>query len=165
MVSTKKINLDNDDELIDAHFKMSKKDYEDLKKNAYRKKVSLGTVLRSALSDRVKSVKRRRLIAIAKLGFILHSCTRLFGGFEIDGTDGFIARMVSEDLTLDVLSSSQWNSVKEKIKIGYNNYPEKPSPDEFLNKFALLNPSDDQEYWLLSLGIDEEEEDLEEEDK
>ena len=158
MVSTKKIKLDNDDELIDAHFKMSKKDYEDLKKNAYRKKVSLGTVLRSALSYHVKSVKRRRLIAIARLNFILYSCTGLFGGFEIDGTEGFIARMVSEDLTLDVLSSSQWNRVKEKIKIGYDDYPEKLSSDDFLDKFTLLNPSEDQEDWLLSLGIDEEEE-------
>lgn len=163
MVVKKKrnIDLDSDDELINAHFKMSKKDYEDLKKNASRQKVSLGTVLRSALSDRVKSVKRRRLIAIARLGDVLESCSG-WGGFEIDGNSGFIERMISEGLTLEDLSNSQWTRVKEQIKIGYDGYGHKPSPYEFMDKFEALSPSEDQKDWLISLGIDEE--DFEEED-
>jgi len=163
MVKGKKIDLDANDELIDAHFKMSKKDYDDLRKVASRKKVSLGSVLRSALSNRVKSVKRSRLVAIARLDDILDSCSSFFGGFEIDGDGGFIEIMVSEGLSLEDLSNSQWDRVKEKIKIGYDNYDEKPSPYEFMDKFDVLNPSEDQKDWILSLGIDEE--DLEEEEE
>lgn len=155
-VKRKKIDLDNDDELIDAHFKMSKKDYENLKKTASRKKVSLGSILRSTLSDRVILNKRRRLLTIARLDKVLDSCDSFFGGFEIEGDGGFIKRMVSEGLNLGSLSNSQWDRVKEKIKIGYNDYSEKPSPYKFMDKFEVLDPSEDQKDWLISLGIDEE---------
>ena len=158
MSKKKRIDLDEDDELVVATFKLSKKDQEKLREEAFRRKRSQGSLLRESLKNHLKDVDKRRKILGEELDKILDDCGGWFGGFEIDGEDGFIERMVSEGLMLKDLSDDQWDRVKEKIKVGWDGYSDKPSSYKFVNKFVVLKPSEEHKDWLVSLGIEDDEE-------
>jgi hypothetical protein len=155
--------LDIDESLVRVQVMLPEKWLAKLKETAFEKEVSRGSLIREALRDWFKKIEEstqpnpKAKISDEDLDDILNHCSTFFGGFEIDGEDGFIATMKLNNFKLKDLTPEQWETVKEKIQLGYNGYFSPPTPEEFAEKFEVLEPSEEQLEWL-SAGTAETEE-------
>ena len=152
-------DLDEDEELITTQFSLSEKYYDKLGEEALKKKVSKASIVRKLLKNHFNESARQKVKLSVKLDKILKDCDGFWGGFEIDGDDGFIEMMFSEGLMLEDLSSDEWKMVFEKIEVGYDGYNTKPSSNDFVSKFLKLKPTEEQIDCLSSLDEGDEEED------
>jgi len=144
----KKVILGANDELVSLQIKVPNKDRNELREEAFRKKVSQSSIMRRVLKDHFIDEKQRRKELGVKLEAILDSCVGWFGGFEIDGEAGFVEKMYAEGLMLNDLTDVQWERVKEHLQIGYNGYGGSVSDYIFNGKFLKLNPSEKQRAWF-----------------
>jgi len=154
-------NLEEDESLERVELLMPKSMLDKLKQTALDKDMSRGAIVREALSKWFKEQENpesnpEAIIDDNELNKILEYCTTYYGGFEIDGENGFIELMKNSNYKLKDLTSEQWEKVKEKINIGYSGYTFKPSLEEFAEKFDVLEPSEEQSEWL-STETEEEE--------
>ncbi len=133
---------------------LPKEQLDKLKKIAYKKEVSRGALIRESLRDWFAKMEKpieanpEAKIPDKDLNAILDHCSTYFGGFEIDGENGFIEFMERNKLKLKDLTPEQWERVKEKLQIGYAGYISPPEPEEFAEKFDVLEPNKEQKKWF-----------------
>jgi hypothetical protein len=84
---------------------------------------------------------------------VLDSCSTFFGGFELDGEDGFVNVFGSLGWKLKDLTSEQRDIVIEKIVAGWKGYDEPLSEEDWLAKFEPLGLDDD---WVERLSYSED---------
>lgn len=140
-----------DETTVPVIFRMSKTTYKKLGQIALDRETSRVALVREAITEYLKKLEQPQeqnpKIADRQLDRILKDCTKEDGGFEIDG-EGFIAQFSAKGWKLSDLTEIQWEKVKEKLQIGYDGYTFKPEPSEFAEKFAGLEPSEEQLAWL-----------------
>jgi len=156
-------NLEEDEDLERVELLMPKNMVDKLKQTALDKDMSRASIVREALNKWFKEQENpesnpEAIIPDKDLNEILEHCTTYYGGFEIEGEDGFIETMKANDFKLSDLTPEQWEKVKDKIVIGYNGYTFKPSLEEFAEKFKDLEPSEEQYTWLSTETEETEEE-------
>jgi len=166
---TKRIpDLDEDETMKEFIIRIPEKTNKRLNELSAEKEVSKGSVVREAirkyLADLEKPIEPNpeAIISDEDLNEILEKCTTYYGGFEIDGEDGFIAKMTEKGFKLNELTPEQWERVKEKLQIGLDGYTFRPSLEEFAEKFSELEPSEEQNEWLSTDTSEEETKESEE---
>jgi hypothetical protein len=108
------------------------------------------SIMREALGDYLKKIEKLAEIHTegkmndGDLDRIINSCISIFGGFEIDGENGFVSYMEANNFKLKNLASDQWKRVVDKLKIGYERYWVKPTTDDWLERFKEIEPSEEQ---------------------
>jgi hypothetical protein len=151
---------DIDDTIIKVVFVVSKATWKKLGEIALDRETSRSDLVREALKQYIeklgKPAEQNPKIPDRTLNKILKECTKEDGGFEIDGEDGFIAKMTEKGFKLNELTPEQWERVKEKLQIGLDGYILKPSLEEFAGKFEDLEPSEEQNEWLSTDTSEEE---------
>jgi len=154
-VETKRIaNLEQDESLERVELLMPKTMLDKLKQIALDKDVSRASIVREALGKWFKEQENpsesnpEAIIPDKDLDEILETCSTYYGGFEIDGENGFIETMKANEFLLKDLTPEQWERVQEKINIGFSGYTFKPSLEEFAEKFDVLEPTEEQKEWL-----------------
>jgi hypothetical protein len=157
MVPTKRIaDLDSDDTLK-LIFMIPRKTYKELGKIAFDKEVSKASIVRDAVREYLRKSETPPhpletnsgvKISDENLNTILDHCTTYYGGFEIDGEDGFVQVMKRNNNKLEDLTPEQWKRVQEKLEIGYAGYFSPPEPKEFAERFKDLKPTPEQFKWL-----------------
>jgi len=156
-----------DDTIIKVVFVISKATWKKLGEIALDRETSRSDLVREAIKQYIEKLERPEeqnpKIPDRALNKILKECTKADGGFEIDGEDGFVAKMKAKGFKLKDLTPEQWERVKEKLQIGFDGYLIKPSLEEFAEKFEDLEPSDEQYEWLSTEQEPEETEESEEE--
>jgi hypothetical protein len=106
--------LDIDESLVRVQVMLPEKWLAKLKETAFEKEVSRGSLIREALRDWFKKIEEstqpnpKAKISDEDLDDILNHCSTFFGGFEIDGEDGFIATMKLNNFKLKELTPEQW---------------------------------------------------------
>lgn len=160
-------NLEEGEDLEPVTLLMPTKMLDELKQTAFDKNVSRASIVREALNNWFKKQENpesnpEAVISDEDLNEILDHCTTYFGGFEIDGEDGFIAVMEENDYRLKDLTQAQWKRVEEKLQVGYEGYTFRPSSEEFAEKFDVLKPTKEQRKWLSTDTSKEDEEETEE---
>jgi len=155
-----------DDSIIKVVFVISKATWKKLGEIALDRETSRSDLVREAIKQYIEKLEKPEeqnpKIPDRALNKILKECTKEDGGFEIDGEDGFVAKMKAKGYKLKDLTPQQWERVKEKLQIGLDGYLFKPSLEEFAEKFEDLEPSEEQYEWL-STDTSEESEESEEE--
>jgi len=147
-------NLEEDESLERVELLMPKTMLDKLKQTALDKDVSRASIVREALNKWFKEQANpsesnpEAIISDEDLNEILDTCSTYYGGFSIDGENGFIALMEANEFKLKDLTPEQWGKVKEKINIGYSGYMIKPSLEDFAEKFDVLEPTEEQREWL-----------------
>jgi len=143
-----------DDTIMKCIFSMSKATWKRLGEIALDRETSRASLVREAIKQYLEKLEKPEeqnpKIPDRQLDKILKECTKEDGDFEIDGEDGFIAKMTEKGFKLKDLTPEQWERVKEKLQIGYDGYAFKPSPEEFAEKFEDLEPSEEQYEWILT---------------
>ncbi|MEM3700701.1 MAG: CopG family transcriptional regulator [Candidatus Bathyarchaeia archaeon] len=158
-------DLDSDESLVRVQIMLPEKWLKKLKDLAYERDVSRGSIVREALRKYFEEIEKpaepnpEAVIPDKELDALLNECTTYYGGFEIDGEDGFIAKFSEKGWKLKDLTPEQWRKVKEKLQIGYEGYFIKPSLEEFAEKFEPLEPSEEQYAWFSTEESEETEED------
>ena len=156
-------DMDTDESLERVQVMIPQKWLDKLKQTAHEKEVSRGSLIREALREWFREIEKplghdpEAKIIDEDLEAILDHSTSFFGGFEIDGEDGFIEAMKLNNFKLKDLTPEQWERVQEKIRIGYNGYIFPPSREEFAGKFEPLEPTEEQHAWLSYEESEEEE--------
>ena len=157
-------DLDIDENLTRVQVMLPEKWLTKLKKIAFEKEVSRGSLIREALRDWFKKIEEppepnpEAKINDEDFDAIVNHCSTFFGGFEIEGEDGFLATMKHNNLKLKDLTLEQWERIKEKIQLGYKGYLSQPPLEEFAKKFEVLEPTKSQREWLSSEKAETEEE-------
>jgi hypothetical protein len=155
-----------DDTVMKVIFTMSKATWKRLGEIALDRETSRAELVREAIKQYMEKLEKPEeqnpKIPDRALNKILKECTKEDGGFEIDGEDGFIAKMMEKGFKLKDLTPEQWEKVKEKLQIGLDGYWIKPSLEEFAEKFEDLEPSEEQYEWLSTDTTEEETEESEE---
>jgi hypothetical protein len=155
-----------DDTIIKVVFVVSKATWKKLGEIALQRETSRSDLVREAIKQYIEKLEKPEeqnpKIPDRALNKILKECTKEDGGFEIDGEDGFIAKMMEKGFKLKDLTPEQWEKVKEKLQIGLDGYWIKPSLEEFAEKFEDLEPSEEQYEWLSTDTTEEETEESEE---
>ena len=157
-------DLDINENLVRAQVMLPEKWLTKLRETAFEKEVSRGSLIREALRDYFKKTEKptepnlEAKINDEDLDAIVNHCSTFFGGFNIDGEDGFIETMKLNNLKLKDLTPEQWERIKEKIQLGYSGYFSPPTPENFAKKFEVLEPSEEQHEWLSSEIAETEEE-------
>jgi hypothetical protein len=143
------LDLDREAEPITATVKLPRKDLKELGHKAINEGISRGEAIRKAVKEYIgKGNPKIAKINDKEINEILEDCTKEDGNFEIDGEAGFIQKFGAKEWKLSDLTPEQWEKVSEKLEIGYNGYWSKPEPSEFAEKFAELEPSEEQTAWL-----------------
>jgi hypothetical protein len=161
-------DLDENENLVKTLIGLPEETFKRLGQEALDRGVAKATIVREAIRKHFEKTENptelnpEAVISDKDLNEILEHCTTYYGGFEIDGEDGFIALMEANEFKLSDLTPEQWKRVKDKIAIGYNGYTFKPSLEEFAEKFEVLEPSEEQKRWL-STETEEESTETEEE--
>jgi len=159
--SKKPINLDESDS-IKVLLTVPKDLYKKLGHIAVERETSKAELIREGIKKQIedynKPEEQEIIIPDRKLDKLLKECSPDEDSFEIEGEDGFISKFKTKGWRLSDLTPTQWERVKEKIQIGYAGYFFKPEPEEFAEKFEVLEPSEEQYEWL-STETGEEEED------
>ena len=144
-------NLEDAEEDVEVIFRMPKAQYKKLGLIALNRETSRAQIIRDALDKHLETLSKpeeqKPIIPDRQLSKILRECSAE-GGFEIDGEDGFIAKMHEKGFKLKDLTPEQWRKVQEKLEIGYAGYFLKPEPEEFAEKFEVLEPNEEQREWL-----------------
>lgn len=73
---------------------------------------------------------------IESIDRLFEDCTPFFGGFEIEGDNGFLVQVRERELTGSIWIDEMLHKSAEKLSIGYDRYFEKPEPLEFINSCA-----------------------------
>lgn len=138
-----------DDTTVPVIFRMSKTTYKKLGQIALDRETSRVQLVREAISEYLKKLEQpaeqNPKIPDRKINRILDECTKDDGeGFEIDGEDGFIAKMTEKRLKLKDLTPQQFERVLEKLEVGYAGYWSSPDVDEWVERFEPLEPTDEQ---------------------
>jgi hypothetical protein len=158
-----------DDTVMKVIFTMSKATWKRLGEIALDRETSRAELVREAIRQYMEKLEKPEeqnpKIPDRALNKILKECTKEDGGFEIDGEDGFIAKMMEKGFKLKDLTPEQWERVKEKLQIGLDGYWIKPSLEEFAEKFEDLEPSEEQYEWLSTDTTEETEESEETEEE
>jgi hypothetical protein len=150
------LDLDADSKLLPTNVQFPRSDLDRLRVESAKEGISMGAFLRGLLKERFvemngESARRRELVE-KNLSRILDECSSLFGGFEIDGYDGFVSKMEEAGLELSWLNESEWRDVLIKLNKGYKGYDGQVSTREFVKKFVTLKPSREQVSELLELA-------------
>lgn len=152
-------DLDADDTMKRVQVMIPHKRYKWLRERATEKECSGGAIMQEALRDYQKKVAVEPSSmdeSDEKLMDILDGCSTFYGGFEIEEEEGFIETMVENKFKLKDLTSEQWEKVQEKLLIGYKGYLSAPKGEEFVEKFDVLEPTEEQRQWLLDISEDTE---------
>lgn len=142
-----------DDSIIRTIIPMSKTTWKHLGEIALNRETSRAALVRQAIKQYLKTLEnpeeQNPKIPDRQLDKILEECTEDDGdGFEIEGENGFIEQMKAKGFKLRDLTPEQWKKLKEHLQVGYQGYFIQPEPEEFAEKFAELEPSEEQRTWL-----------------
>ena len=159
-----------DDTVMKVIFTMSKTAWKRLGEIALNRETSRAELVREAIKQYVEKLEKPEeqnpKIPDRKINRILDECTKDDGeGFEIDGEDGFIAKMTEKRLKLKDLTPQQFERVLEKLEVGYAGYWSSPDVDEWVERFEpSLEPTDEQLEKIRAIAEESEEESEEESD-
>ena len=152
---TKRIpELDENETLKAFIIRIPEKTNKRLNELSTEKEMSKSSLVREAVKEYLTEIDNpvapnpEATISDENLNQILDRCTTYYGGFEIDGEDGFVALMEANKFKLKDLTPEQWEKVSRKLSIGYSGYVFAPSIGEFAEKFGVLEPSEEQRKWL-----------------
>ena len=167
--------------VIKGAFTLAEHQYEALRKEAFKGRVTMGHLVREAIALYLgRSEAEEKEEAESEIGpqfeeavKLVMSCNKrdLFGfvGFEIAGEDGFIARLEASGL-----DSAAWENddllkgLAERLAIGYNQwFLNPPDPNELLERISnAMGISDEKRVVFIkafssALGIENEAESIE----
>jgi len=150
-LETKKIvDLDEDEELVKAQVMLPEKWYERLGDIAHEKGMSRGALIRDSLKDWFAKAKKpieenpEAKISDKELQTLLDECRTYFGGFETIGEDGFFEKFTQKKWKFSDLTDSQFITVCQYLKAGYDGFLIKPSVEEFVTYIEELEATPEQ---------------------
>jgi len=136
--------------VIEGKFGLAEHMYEDLRKEAFERRVTMGYLVREALDRYLSQLKEEaeeeaETEAHPKLREAINlvtSCDKtnvlgLGAGFEIAGENGFIEKLEASDLDPVVWENDDLlKALAERLAIGYNQWFDAPDGNELLKRIS-----------------------------
>jgi len=134
--------------VIEAKFNLAEHTYDDLRKEAYNRRVTMGYLVREALesylsqlkAEAEKEAETERHAQFGEAVTLIRSCKKegWLGsmGFEIEGEDGFINRVGNSGLDPAVWDDDLLEALAQHLVVGCQGYLSPPNPNELFERVS-----------------------------
>ena len=152
-------DLEEDEELKRVQVMLPEKILKRLKKMAFEKEVSRGSIIREAIKEYLRKREKpleenpEAKIPNSKLQDLIDECRTFWGGFETVGEEGFFEKFREKGWKFKDLTDEQFIILCHYLKIGYQGFFMIPEVEDFVDCIRELEATEEQ-CKLLSLILE-----------